>query len=321
MSKMPDTIVRAEPIPGFGTFEWMTGRWQAIFDRQLGLIQADLAKAHAEDRMVLYLSCPISGRGGGSVRTNVEVATFTARRLMHIWGERLFVLNPAAYQLESREGTGLVLEHIRQLFGSTDEEARREPGRYLDRLLTEYTPHGGDYLRMWVTALVDDRSLAVDAAKRGLMCGGLFDGIYFLGPSDVAGYFSSGEGASLTSIVETYFARKHASDPEFRQEFDFRGGSQSNSPTLLDLTVSQDRAEWEDRRKRFFRFYALRASASFSLGCRDEWNTLVRINRRRAEDEAYGAGEEMACYFDGRQVNPAASTGMVPRGYELVPST
>jgi hypothetical protein len=295
-----------EPVAGFGRFTWRTGRWEEIFDRQIAAIKAEIAHAHAEDRMVVYLSCPISTRGGGSSRTNVEVANFTARRLMHTWGERLFVLNPAAYQMESREGTGLILERIREIW--PEEES---PERFLKELTETHKPGGGDYMRMWVKVLAeDDRypdpATPETAPRRGLQCGGMFDAFYFLGPSDVREFFSTQDDESLTQMVEGYFARKYASDLEFRLEF----GSEPDGKS------GEADASWEVPRKRFLRYYSLRAGATYSLGCRDEWNTLVRLNEKRRRSEAYGPGEELACFFDGRQVSPAASAQKVPLGYE-----
>ena len=303
----PEQDRTAEPVEGFGKFTWRTGRWERIFDRQIGAIQHELARAHAEDRVVVYLSCPISDRGGGYSRTNVDIANFTARRLMHTWGERLHVLNPAAYQLESREGTGQVLEHVRVLFPLED------PERYLDSLRADYRPRGGDYMRMWIKVLVeDDRyydSPAANLPKRNLRCGAMFDAFYFLGPSDVALFFTTEPDASLTQSVESYFARKYATDVDFRQEFD----AESEEPSAMDFAGQT----WELRRKQFFRFYALRASSSYSLGSRDEWNTMVRLNRKRSKEPAYSPGEELACYYDGRQVTLASATRKVPHGYEV----
>jgi hypothetical protein len=307
--------VRREPVTGFGRFQWRTGRWLAIFDRQVDVIRRDLKKAHAEDRVVIYLSCPVTGRGGGHAGTNVEIANVTARRLMHRYGDRVFVLNPAAYQLESREGTGLVLEHIRALFGGVDAQANDAPDEYLTRLRNEYEPQGGDYMRMWIRVLAEDQFDILAEARRGLNCGGLFDAFYFLGPTDVAEYFRVDFTGPTTPAVETYFARKYATDLEFRTDYDFSG--RPGERTALDLASDAGRAEWEQRRKDFFRFYSVRASANFSKGCRDEWNTLVRLNGRRRIAKPYGPSEEIAAYFDGAQVAPGCVDKMGPRGYEL----
>lgn len=147
-----ESIKREPPVPSFGIeFEWRTGRWERLFDCNIDLIQRDLARAMAEDRVIVYLSCPISSRGGGHSRTNVEIADFTARRLMSEWGERFFVLNPAAYQLESREGTGLILDHVRREF---ELETLEEAEKFLAKLIADYKPAGGDYMRMWTRVLV-----------------------------------------------------------------------------------------------------------------------------------------------------------------------
>ncbi|MDX3645788.1 hypothetical protein, partial [Streptomyces sp. MB09-02B] len=98
-------------------------------------------------------NCPISSRGGGHFRTNTEIANFVARRLASEWGERFFVVNPAAYQLESKEGTGLVTRHV--------EELARETGRTLQLkdLMDTVRPSGGDYMRMWTRVLAEDHYL------------------------------------------------------------------------------------------------------------------------------------------------------------------
>lgn len=296
----------AEPVEGFGRFKWRTGPWEQIFDRQIEALKAELARAHAEDRATLYLSCPISTRGGGFSRTNAEIAAFTARRLLHTWGERLFILNPAHYQMESREGTGLILDRVREIWPD-----HRDSEAYLKELADLYRPGGGDYMRMWLKVLIEDERYrdvpGEGKAKRGLNCGGMFDGFYFLGPSDVRAFFGAGDQGSLTQFVESYFSRKIEMDLAFRQWF---------TPQSPVARGDAD-ASWEHRRKSFFRYYSIRASATFSPGCHDEWNTLVRLNSRRRGSEAYGPGEELACYFDGRQVSPAATGQEVSPGYEV----
>ena len=294
----------AEPVEGFGRFTWRTGDWQTIFDKQADAIKGELAGAHAEDRVVVYLSCPISSRGGGFSRTNVDLAKFTERRLMHTWGERLFVLNPAAYQMESREGTGLIIDRVRELWAE-----KQDPEAYVKELSEDYRPGGGDYMRMWLRVLVEDERYPDVAPagepKRGLNCGGMFDAFYFLGPTDVRAFFGDRSEGSLTQAVESYFSRKYTTDLDFRREFD-------PEPDARD----HDDMSWELRRKRFFRYYSLRASASYSLGSRDEWNILVRLNAKRRESNTYGPGEELACYFDGQQVSPAVASRETSPGYE-----
>src|SRR2546423_413040 len=98
-----------EPVPGFPlSFMWHTGDWERIFDEQIKRIKSEVARARIENRLIVYLSCPISSRGGGWSGTNVDIALHMQRALLERWGEGFWVLNPAQYQLESRAGTGLI---------------------------------------------------------------------------------------------------------------------------------------------------------------------------------------------------------------------
>ena len=108
------TPVEAEPVAGFPNmrFRWYRD-WEPIFDRQIKSVRQDIARARVEDKFVLYLSCPISSRGGSHSLTNVAIAPFTERRLITEWGQRFWFLNPAQYQMESKEGTGLILNSRR----------------------------------------------------------------------------------------------------------------------------------------------------------------------------------------------------------------
>ncbi|MBH1933852.1 hypothetical protein I5Q34_06010 [Streptomyces sp. AV19] len=294
-------------------FTWLTGDWFEIFQKHVALIQSDIARAQAEDRMVVYLSCPISSRRGSHFRTNTEVANFVTRRLADRWGERFFVLNPTAYQLESKEGTGLIVRHISEL--------ARETGRdiTLEALKAEAEPGGGDYMRMWTRVITEDGYLSDPPSgrgRRGRLLGGLFDAVYFLGPDDVHEFFDpAGGSGSLVRRVEEYFARKSAVDPEFWADFGTVRDGGGVRP--LDLGDPADAALWEERRKDFVRNYTVRAGAGFSRGSHDEWNIFVRLNRLRVADPCYGAGEQVAFYFAGRGRGLAEGEGAVSPGYEV----
>ncbi|MER6154469.1 hypothetical protein ABT147_02885 [Streptomyces sp. NPDC001868] len=318
------------PVPGGPPirFEWHTGDWFDVFEKHVALIQSDIARAQAEDRIVVYLSCPITSRGGGHFRTNTEIANFVTRRLASEWGERFFVVNPAAYQLESKEGTGLVARHIVEL--------ARETGRTLslEQLMKTARPTGGDYMRMWTRVLAEDHYLTDPPGPTGppgvpnppsrqkLQLGGLFDAFYFLGPDDVHGFFraDSGGGGALVAAVEAYFARKYAVDPDFWTDYGTVPGP-DGARRPLDLTDRDDAAVWEARRKEFVRFYTVRAGGSYSLGCHDEWNILVRLNRARAGHPAYGPGELIAAYYGGRARSMAESELETSPGYEIKEKT
>lgn len=295
---------RGQLVPDFDiTFEWQTNEWSKLFDAQIRLIKEDIARAQAEDRVIVYLSCPISSRGGGYARTNVDIAKHTERQLLTDWGHRFWILNPAQYQMESREGTGLIKRHAREL-GITEEELKALP-----------RPVGGDYMRMWTKVLVEDD---------GRNAGYNFDAFYFLGPTDVRAFFTRGGAVTVTAGIEEYFARKFTFDPDFRKEYTKPGPNWELAVEANDeesLKEKDRREEWELARKRFFRFYAIRASANFSLGCHDEWNIFRLINERRLEltrndDLPNGnVGEVLAGFFDGKQIDPGAAVTCVSKGY------
>ena len=66
-----------------------------------------------------------------------------------------------------------------------------------------------------------------------------------------------------------------------------------------------------EARRTFLRYYAVRASAAYSAGAHDEWNIVVRINRKRA------LGDQVAVFFDGRAVPPGATDTEISPGYEV----
>jgi hypothetical protein len=290
-----------EPVPGFPLkFTWLTGEWKDIFDQQISLIKADVARARAEDRLVAYLSCPISSRGGGWSGTNVDIARHVERSLLERWGEAFWVLNPVQYQLESKAGTGLINRHAEKL------------GIDLMKLMSKSTPGGGDYLRMWTKVLVED---GADNLGRN------FDAFYFLGPRDVFSFFTQSESLTLTAGIEAYFARKFSTDASFRDAFsipNIQWGVPPQKPQTPDL-----RRTWIKQRTDFLRFYGLRASANFSLGSHDEWAIFRSINAgRRKLTAAPGmldgdVGDQVAAFFDGSQVDPSSSEASLSRGYAV----
>jgi len=287
-----------EPVPGFPMkFIWQK-QWVRIFDKQVTLIREDVARARAEDRLVVYLSCPLSPRGGGFAATNVEIANHTQRRLMRDWGHRFWILNPAQYQLESKEGTGLIKRHAREL-RMTEKQIAALP-----------RPKGGDYMRMWTQVLVEDGRENE---------GRLFDGYYFLGPTDVREFLTQGGALSITAGVEEFFTRQYAMDREFRDSFSLPGIVwRSDWAIAKDLNRKRQgklRDQWELLRMEFFRYYALKASAAFSLGSHDEWNIFRILNERRLKERNGDVGDLIAGYFDGKQIDPGAAASLIAPGY------
>jgi hypothetical protein len=309
---------KGPPVEGFDIeFEWHTGPWEQIFDRQVKLIQGDVARARAEDKLIVYLSCPISSRGGGNSGANVDIAKFTERALLQRWGEGFWILNPAQYQLESKAGTGLISNHAQDLGIDLDELRRLsnpEGGNSV--------PGGGDYMRMWTRVLVEDQpplgSEAPDAALA--FTGEHFDAFYFLGPRDVQAFFA--HDGSLTSGIQSYFASKFATDSDFRNSFSVPNIVWEPSPPTTHAQ-SDLRAKWERVRLEFLRYYGLRASGNFSLGSHDEWNIFVRINqKRRAATVRAGqldgnVSTQLAGFFDGGQLDPGSTEMRISRGYAI----
>jgi len=295
------TSKTGQPVPGFPlSFTWLTGDWQRIFDEQIALIKSDVARARAENRLCVYLSCPISSRGGGWSGTNVDIARHVERSILERWGEAFWVLNPAQYQLESKAGTGLINGHAKRL------------GIDLARLLRNAAPGGGDYMRMWTKVLVED---GADNHGRN------FDAFYFLGPRDVFSFFSQNEMLTLTTGIEAYFARKFSTDASFRDAFSIPsinwGVIQSATPT------PDPRSAWTTQRVDFLRFYGLRASANFSLGSHDEWTIFRLINAGRRKRSAVAGmldgdvGDQLSAFFDGSQVDLSSSEASLSRGYAV----
>ncbi|MET4277371.1 MULTISPECIES: hypothetical protein [unclassified Bradyrhizobium] len=311
------TIGEAEaPVPGFPIkYIWHTGPWYDIFDLQIQKLRRDILRAKAEDKLVVYLSCPISSRGGGYSTTNVDVARHVERVLLERWGEGFWILNPAQYQLESKAGTGLMNEHADTL------------GIDLNQLIsTAGRPFGGDYMRMWTTVLVENDTKIGhrDVDKTLVNTGQHFDAFYFIGPRDVQSFFLK-EGETLTDGIQAYFARKFAFDPDFREEYSDPNPSweRLGPRTSVNDAQYQLRDGWSTKRLDFFRFYSLKAGVNFSLGSHDEWLIFRALNAARRDRTKHpekfmidgDVGDQIAGFFDGGQIDPASTEMSVARGY------
>lgn len=292
--------VTGEPVPGFPLqFSWFTGRWRDIFDKQIALIKNDVDRARLDNRLILYLSCPVSSRGGGWAGTNVDIARHVEREILERWGEAFWVLNPAQYQLESKAGKGLLDQHAREL------------GIDLAELESLAPPGGGDYMRMWTQILVEDDDGNV---------GRDFDAFYFLGPRDVFSFFTENGSQSMTAGIQSYFARKMETDASFRDQFSIPDITWGDTQPGAGL---DPRARWSKKRLDFLRFYGLRASANFSLGSHDEWAILRLLNAARRKKSTNPAmlhgdvSDQIAAFFDGVQVSISDSEAPASLGYAI----
>lgn len=290
------TTETGEPVPGFDLrFTWQTGILKDLIDRQIELIRQDILIAKSGGRLVIYLSCPITGRGGGHHRTNVEIAHDVTRRVTTEWGHRFWLLNPAAYQLESREGTSRLQLHAKAL-------ARERGENPID--VKTLKPRGGDYMRMWTCVLVED-----DQEGSAKNLGGYFDGYYFIGPRDVNNFFAKTGGQTITAGVEAYFSSKFSIDPEFRKDFSAPFVKNNDTP----MTEAETEVEWRRLRREFFRYYTIRASANYSNGSHDEWEIQRLLNKKRLS--ILGIGDQLAVYYDGESIAMGEMEAAVTRGY------
>jgi hypothetical protein len=216
--------------------------FDATMTTQLARIRADIRAARQAGRLVIYASTPISPRGGGVQKVNVEISAAVKARLEKTYGAGAWVLDPGVYQLPSVDGK---------------------------------SPGGGDYMVMWTRVLAGD-----DGAGRDV------DMAHFTGPGDMRAFFGCTE--DITGCLARWLTGRAASDADLRR-------------------VADD----ADARRAFVRYYAMRASVMYSAGSHDEWNIVVRINRKRA------LGDQIAVFFDGRAVSPSAMETEILPGYEV----
>ncbi len=80
--------------------------------------------------------------------------------------------------------------------------------------------------------------------------------------------------------------------------------------------LADERGLTADAKRSFVSYYAFRASAISSKGAHDEWNILRLINTARRSDKAFGIGNQIASYFDGRPVSVDDVESSVSVGYE-----
>ena len=297
------------PVPGFPMkYSWQEGDWELLFDEQIKLIREDIHRAKVQGKMVIYLSCPISNRGGGYSGTNVEITEYTRMRLLQEWGIGFWILNPANYQMESKAGTGLMHRHAVNLWKDKGEQK-------LSDLIKTSPAADGDYMRMWTKILVEDHQTDI---RKNL--GYSFDGYYFLGPSDVKSYFLNSDNGDLTSSIQNYFARKFAIDSDFRDYFSIDninwGAYAKDNPRPDQEKVLV--GHWEKKRTDFFRFYSLKAGMNYSLGGHDEWNIWYLLNSLRVSklERRDAIGELIPGYFEGLQVTPGDYATKTIAGYE-----
>ncbi len=214
-----------------------------VIQSQVQKIRDDVRAQRRAGKLTVYESTPISQRGGGYEKLNVEIAAAVKTKLEREYGGAVWVMNPAVYDLPPVDGK---------------------------------SAGGGEYMVMWTAVLAGEDGTGKD-----------FDMAHFTGPGDMRAFFGCGRD-DLSGCLERYVATRAAADEPFRKEI----------------------AENRERRAAFIRYYALRASSVYSTGSHDEWNIVVKINRKRP------IGDQMAVSFDGRPASPAEMEVEVSPGYE-----
>lgn len=310
-----DQTTKGTPVDGFPLcFTWQN-IWQPVFDLQEKIIKEDISRAKSEGKVVIYMSLPVSTEAGGFQGTNVEIANFTQQRLSDEWGDRFFFLNPSKYQLHSQTGRSQLTQHIEylKLTGVANLPQMNSTGEY------QPIPSGGSYMYMWTRVLVTNDEVKqepyidyegqVNYREIPVNLGFDFDGVYFLGPTDVQKFFGGNRTYSMTAEVKDYFARKLATDSRFGAFYN------AGSTSIPSQEVAQAR---QNARREFVRYFVLRASSNFATGCHDEWNIFQLLNALRF-DRTKNTGEQLAMYFDGRQLSLGATTTRITPGFSNKP--
>lgn len=216
---------------------------QAI-DSLIAVVRDDIKVARDAGKYVAYVSVPISPRGGGHFDTNTEIARYASAAIEKRFGDSLFIVNPAAFDLppvgEERAG-------------------------------------GGDYMAVWSEVLAGTDATGSD-----------FDMIYFIGPSDVWGFFDA-EGPDKLGTISRWIDRRTEEDEKFREY----------------ITTGNNRQQ-------FLRYYGLRGSSAYSKGAHDEWNIVMQLNKKRP------IGDDIAIYFDGNPIEPGDFDDTTDVGYEIL---
>ncbi len=87
---------------------------------------------------------------------------------------------------------------------------------------------------------------------------------------------------------------------------------------LLDMSNPKEKAIWQQRRLDFFRYYAMKAGTNFSRGSHDEWNIVHLLNAKRlTHPDIYGPEDQIAVFFDGKQISPGSYPTPASPGYSI----
>jgi len=97
--------------------------FSGVVDTFVQKLRQDVGAARQAGRLVIYMSTPISPRGGGVEKINIEIGAAVKARLERAYGGGAFILDPGVYQMPN--------------VGTT-------------------SPGGSDYMVMWTRVLAGD---------------------------------------------------------------------------------------------------------------------------------------------------------------------
>ena len=151
---------------------------------QVQRIRGDVRAQRHAGKLIVYASTPISPRGGGDERVNLQVAASVKARLEREYGSAVWVLDPGAYQMEPVGG--------------------RSPG-------------GEEYMLMWTQVLAGDDGAGRDFDMVHFTGPGDMRAFFGCGGADVTGCVE--RYAESRAIANAEFRRTVAADPTRRSAF------------------------------------------------------------------------------------------------------
>ncbi|MEP7182612.1 MAG: hypothetical protein ABI886_10520 [Betaproteobacteria bacterium] len=181
----------------------------------------------------------------------------------------------------NREVAQQVKERIEARFGAASAWVLNPTAKDADLPTLNGVRAGqGDYMLMWTRILEGPKALGED-----------FDFVYFVGPSDYAGFFGLTGKGDMDKLA-AYF------DDRLQKDADLKRAVERGTVTAAG----------------FRNYYVLRAATSFSAGAHDEWNAIRSVNNRRRDDPKLGLTNQLPVLFDGRAVGSAEAEQPVAAG-------
>jgi hypothetical protein len=157
--------------------------FNGLIDTFVQKIRQEVRAARQAGRLIIYSSTPISPRGGGIGKVNIEIAASVKAGLERAYGGGAYILDPGVYQMPN-VGT-------------------KSPG-------------GGDYMVMFTRALAGDDGLGRDFDMAHFTGPGNMRAFFGCGGDDVVGCLVRWLAARSATDPDT---KKVADDAEARRDF------------------------------------------------------------------------------------------------------